>query len=361
MNSGKSTSKPKTVSPRIATDPKDAIQRERDRWRQRKRLVMDFAAKMAKLHLEKYRHLKVLVQANASERMVYCSRNLYADMVRGAQEQEQARGFRPLRGNKNDQGRGNVRQIGENAEAESTANVQAVNPNTGSGMRRKRTREQERTAVTESEPATVQIISKAGLENGDGECEGADEADAGAYERDESANEKGSESEERPRKKRKTDVPADEVEVEVDATLTRANTQMETAADPEAQKVHKWRQKLQKTFLGNSTHKPQATAEVMPAVDALFKALEEYGDMKAEYLNFSKIGKVLRHINRLDASKVPRDDEYHFRERAQALVDKWDEILNATPATVKATDPKEGTEAAMNVNGNGMDITMDGT
>lgn len=37
----------------------------------------------------------------------------------------------------------------------------------------------------------------------------------------------------------------------------------------------------------------------------------------------------MRHINLLEPSKVPRDDEFKFRDRAKALVDKWHEILNA--------------------------------
>ncbi|KAJ7867819.1 hypothetical protein B0H13DRAFT_2670434 [Mycena leptocephala] len=48
---------------------------------------------------------------------------------------------------------------------------------------------------------------------------------------------------------------------------------------------------------------------------------------------FSKIGKVMHHIHLLDAAKVPRDDEFHFRDRAKALVDKWHEILNSNSTT----------------------------
>lgn len=41
----------------------------------------------------------------------------------------------------------------------------------------------------------------------------------------------------------------------------------------------------------------------------------------------------MRHIHALPAEKVPRDDEFKFRERAKALVDKWHEILSASKAT----------------------------
>lgn len=37
----------------------------------------------------------------------------------------------------------------------------------------------------------------------------------------------------------------------------------------------------------------------------------------------------MRHIAILAHEKVPRDDEFKFRDRAKALVDKWHQILNA--------------------------------
>ena len=40
----------------------------------------------------------------------------------------------------------------------------------------------------------------------------------------------------------------------------------------------------------------------------------------------------MRHINALSAEKVPRDDEFKFRARAKALVDKWHDILSASKA-----------------------------
>ena len=46
-------------------------------------------------------------------------------------------------------------------------------------------------------------------------------------------------------------------------------------------------------------------------------------------LQYSKIGKVMRHIHRQPLDKVPRDEEFQIRSRAKALVDKWDAILNA--------------------------------
>ncbi|KAF7360835.1 PWWP domain-containing protein [Mycena sanguinolenta] len=94
--------------------------------------------------------------------------------------------------------------------------------------------------------------------------------------------------------------------------------------DPEATQMREWRHKLQKAFLSQSQ---PVKAEEMPPADQLFAALEGYTDMTVRSLADSKIGKVMRHIQRLDAEKVPRDAEFHFRERAKALADKWEEMF----------------------------------
>ncbi|KAJ7627014.1 hypothetical protein FB45DRAFT_920497 [Roridomyces roridus] len=141
-------------------------------------------------------------------------------------------------------------------------------------------------------------------------------------------------------------------------------------SDPEALKVREWRHKLQKTFLSSNKSLPKE--EEMPAVDALFTLVESYQNMNIDYLTFSKIGKVMRHIHLLEPHKVPRDGEFKFRDRAKALVDKWHQILNANkvpeggdaaaaPADAEAED--EEAAAAADVNGEGdltmMDVTMD--
>ncbi|KAJ6503736.1 hypothetical protein C8R45DRAFT_973612 [Mycena sanguinolenta] len=153
--------------------------------------------------------------------------------------------------------------------------------------------------------------------------------------------------EERPSKKSKGSANAEDV-----------NTKLES--DPEALKVREWRHKLQKTFL--SSNKALPKEDEMPTVDALFTTVEGYQNMNIGYLTFSKIGKVMRHIHLLDAAKVPRDDEFHFRDRAKALVDKWHEILNSNSTTKAAeADGAEGEDAAA-ANANGMaQMDLNGT
>lgn len=78
-------------------------------------------------------------------------------------------------------------------------------------------------------------------------------------------------------------------------------------------------------------------------MDELFRTLEQH-DMTIYHLavsvvncsssitvfivQFSKIGKVMRHIAALSEDKIPRNDKYDFGARAQTLVDGWYEILN---------------------------------
>ena len=61
-----------------------------------------------------------------------------------------------------------------------------------------------------------------------------------------------------------------------------------------------------------------------------------FGNVVDQFAQFSKIGKVMRHINALPKDKVPRDDEFRFKDRAKALVDKWHEILNENKGSSKA-------------------------
>ena len=102
----------------------------------------------------------------------------------------------------------------------------------------------------------------------------------------------------------------------------------------------------------------------MATYDELFSTVEAYDKINIQYLQFSKIGKVMRHITVLTDDKVPRDDEFKFRERAKALVDQWHQVLNAnkTNGTDTSANGKTGKEddaavikgaAAIDLNGQG--------
>src|ERR1700677_2045521 len=109
----------------------------------------------------------------------------------------------------------------------------------------------------------------------------------------------------------------------------------------------------------------------MPACNDLFTAIEQYDKMNIHYLSvrlflfsdcqlftvpqYSKIGKVMRHIHLQPSEKIPRDDEFSFRSRAKALVDRWHNILstnkeagpgaNGTPAGSSPTAPSKADKA----------------
>ncbi|KAG6852932.1 hypothetical protein C0991_008046, partial [Blastosporella zonata] len=149
------------------------------------------------------------------------------------------------------------------------------------------------------------VVESEGEEDADGEGEVGEEAGASA----------GKELKEPesppPAKKARRDEEAD------DATLQ---------ADPEAIKVREWRHRLQKAFLSNKSTPDDGD---MPALDQLFSIVEAYQTMTVAYLQFSKIGKVMRHITLLDDMRIPRDAEFKFKDRAQTLVERWQAVLNA--------------------------------
>ncbi|KAJ8502613.1 hypothetical protein ONZ45_g11592 [Pleurotus djamor] len=130
------------------------------------------------------------------------------------------------------------------------------------------------------------------------------------------------------------------------------------AQDPEAIKVRDWRHRLQKTFLSPKLLMPKS--EEMPAMNILFSTIESYDAMSIQYLQFSKIGKVMRHIAALESERVPRDGEFAFRERAKALVDRWHLILNkSAPGGGPATPTHTTTAPTTNgVNGHVGDVSM---
>ncbi|KAF8134461.1 hypothetical protein EV363DRAFT_1562127 [Boletus edulis] len=146
------------------------------------------------------------------------------------------------------------------------------------------------------------------------EDEGDQEAEAEAEDEDAGTSAKAAPP---PSKK-----PKREKEEEVDANLE---------ADPEARKVREWRHRLQKALLGS---KGTPSDEDMPALDQLFTTVEQYEHPNLiNFLSFSKIGKVMRHIAALQPDRVPRDELFKFRARAKALVDKWHAILGANKPT----------------------------
>ncbi|KAJ6618992.1 hypothetical protein B0H10DRAFT_2027912 [Mycena sp. CBHHK59/15] len=100
-------------------------------------------------------------------------------------------------------------------------------------------------------------------------------------------------------------------------------------SDPELVKVREWRHRVQRTFL--SRERPEE--DVLPMMDKLFTDIENYEMMTVEYLKYSKLHKVLRHVHLIDPKNIPRgDDEFKFRDRAGVLLDKWQRLTSASQA-----------------------------
>lgn len=72
---------------------------------------------------------------------------------------------------------------------------------------------------------------------------------------------------------------------------------------------------------GTPSSRSHKFLQSLPICDQVFKHLEDYDEMTIEYLSFTKIGKVLRHIGLKD--NIPRQEEFRFQERAKALVEGW--------------------------------------
>ncbi|KAL0571764.1 hypothetical protein V5O48_010193 [Marasmius crinis-equi] len=128
--------------------------------------------------------------------------------------------------------------------------------------------------------------------------------------------------------------------------LSTASLWLGIEADPEAIKFREWRHILQKTFL-NSLKGPPKESE-MPRMDQLFTTIEAYENMDVDYLTYSKLVKIMRHIAVATDDKVPKDGEYRFRERSKKLVDRWYPIWwNAKDARTKEVERAAASESSV--------------
>lgn len=76
----------------------------------------------------------------------------------------------------------------------------------------------------------------------------------------------------------------------------------------------------------------------MKGMSDFITMLENFVDLEGSIIRGTKINKVLKAILKLNS--IPREEEFHFKDRSQALLDKWNKLL--------ATDGG----AANGVNGN---------
>ena len=86
--------------------------------------------------------------------------------------------------------------------------------------------------------------------------------------------------------------------------------------------------------------------EMKPMSDYLTK-LEAFPDLEVSIIRATKINKVLKAILKLDS--IPKESEFNFKSRSQALLDQWTKLL--------AVDEKPAGEGANGVNGSSVKNT----
>ena len=96
------------------------------------------------------------------------------------------------------------------------------------------------------------------------------------------------------------------------------------------------RHKLQKGLL-NKEQEPKA--DEMPSMSDFVTKLEGYADLEVSIIRATKINKVLKAILKLGT--IPKEDEFNFKTRSQALLDKWNKLL-AVDQDVPATPTTNG-------------------
>ncbi|CAO1627140.1 unnamed protein product [Sympodiomycopsis kandeliae] len=121
-------------------------------------------------------------------------------------------------------------------------------------------------------------------------------------------------------------------------------------ADDPSRLVRAWRHTMQRAFLPKDRMPTEQDVEYQ---GEMFTVVEK-ADITAEQLRTTKINKVMRKIVGLE--KIPLDETHHFRERAEALLARWNAVLNASEVAKGAEagkdDVKNETGASTSTNGN---------
>lgn len=68
----------------------------------------------------------------------------------------------------------------------------------------------------------------------------------------------------------------------------------------------------------------------MKAMSDFVSTLESFTDLAVSIIRATKINKVLKAILKLE--NIPKEDEFQFKARSQALLDKWNKLLTAEGA-----------------------------
>lgn len=93
--------------------------------------------------------------------------------------------------------------------------------------------------------------------------------------------------------------------------------------------------------------------------------LEKLENLEVDIIRATKINKVLKAILKL--KEIPREDDFHFKPRSQALLDIWNKVLEAPPAEASGNELTqamdgiaiEGSDSKKELKSSGDDQTHD--
>ena len=100
------------------------------------------------------------------------------------------------------------------------------------------------------------------------------------------------------------------------------------------------RHKLQKGLL---TRDQEPKEEEMKLMSDYITKLEGFPDLEVSIIRATKINKVLKAILKLE--NIPKEADFNFKNRSQALLDKWNKLLATEAAPPAATNGVNGTSA----------------
>ncbi|KAH7133574.1 hypothetical protein EDB81DRAFT_105933 [Dactylonectria macrodidyma] len=110
------------------------------------------------------------------------------------------------------------------------------------------------------------------------------------------------------------------------------------------------RHKLQRGLLARDL--PPQESE-MKQMSEYITMLENFNDLEVSIIRTTKINKVLKAILKLES--IPREDDFHFKDRSQSLLDKWNKLMAGDAAsTPTATNGVNGKAEEKKAEANGV-------
>ncbi|EHK26409.1 uncharacterized protein TRIVIDRAFT_229361 [Trichoderma virens Gv29-8] len=100
------------------------------------------------------------------------------------------------------------------------------------------------------------------------------------------------------------------------------------------------RHKLQRGLL---TREQQPREDEMESMSSFINILEKFDDLEVSIIRGTKINKVFKAILKLDS--IPREEDFKFKKRSQALLDKWNKLLASEPTPANGVNGAESKDS----------------